>query len=692
MGTVVVAAVGLAILSFIAADLLGPNSALFGGNDNNVGEIAGEDISYQEYQQQIEELKYNFTLQTNRNPSEGEILSLRQQAWDFLIVKKAFQKQYDELGLEVTEEEVVDMVQGNNISPDLVQAFTDPNTGEFDADQVVAFLRNLPQAPPQQQAAWYNFEASLQPSRLRLKYDNLFGMTNYVTTTEAKRLHRLGNTTADIKYLYVPFYAINDSTVEVTDAQLNEYLENNKEAYEVEESRSISYVTFPIQPSAEDSAAFQEELDNLKADFESVPNDSTFAVLNSDGGQAFATYGRGQLPQILQGNVSNLSEGDVRGPYFENGSYKLYKISDIIEDGTASAKASHILFRASPDDAEAKALAREEAENVLDELQAGADFATMAREHSDDPSASNGGDLGWFSEGQMVPPFQEAVFGANSPGLINEVVETDFGFHLIYVTEPATSINYQVATLERAMTPSDESRDAAFRTADYFAGTAESLEAFKENAQHDSLNIITAEGIDNNARTINNLTNGREIVRWAYNEASVGDISEVFELENNYVVAVLTGETEEGTADLESVRQEITTKVKNQKKGEIIRKRLTGSSGSLEELAKAFGADANVYSTPNLKLNSTSIPNVGFAPIAVGTSFSLEPGTRSEPVIEETGVIIIELNTITEAPEIADFTAYKNQIQQRNASMSSFSIMEAIKDNADIEDERYKFF
>ncbi len=693
MGTVVVAAVGLAILSFIAADLLGPNSNLFGGNDNNVGEIAGEDITYQEYQQQIEELKYNFTLQTNRNPSESELISIRQQAWDFLIVKKAFQKQYDELGVEVTDEELVDMVQGNNISPDLKQAFTDPNTGEFNQDQVVNFLKNLDQAPPAQQAAWYNFERGLHPSRLRLKYDNLILMTDYATTAEAKNAHKAENTTADIKYLFVPLYAVSDSAVEVTDAQMKTYLKEHKEAFEVEESRSISYVSFPINPSPEDSAALKAELAEIKKELANVPNDSTFAILNSDGNdQAFETYGRGNLPEKLANNVSNLSEGDIRGPYFENGTFKLYKVSKIVEDGEPSAKASHILFRASADDEAAKAEAEQRAKDVLKELKAGADFADMARQHSDDPSASSGGDLGWFSKGQMVPPFEEAVFGKNRTGLVDKIVETDFGYHIIYVTEPATALNYKVATITKEVGPSDDSRDAAFRKADYFAGVSSSKEEFEKNAKEEKYNILTGEEIYKNARTIGNLANSREVVRWAYNDASIGEVSPVFEVDDNYVVAVLTKEVEKGAADLDLVRQEVTAKVKNEKKAEIIRKKLTGINGSLEELAKAFGSDAKIYSTSDLKLSSSTLSNVGFAPTAVGKAFGLEPGKRSEPVIVDSGVVIIELNSVTKANEVADYSNYKNQLQQSASSRSSYSIMEAVKENANIEDKRYKFF
>ena len=201
---VVIIAFGL-ILFLVGGDILGPNSVILGNNRAEVGEIAGQTIDHAEYIQQIEELKYNYTLNFNRNPSENEMIAIRQQAWDYLIVKKAFQKEFDKLGLSVTEEELVDMVQGKNIHPDLVQAFTNPQTGEFEREQIVMYLQQINQMPPQQQAGWYMFESNLEPSRLRLKFDNLLLKTDYVTESEAEALYKQENGVAEIKYLYIPY-------------------------------------------------------------------------------------------------------------------------------------------------------------------------------------------------------------------------------------------------------------------------------------------------------------------------------------------------------------------------------------------------------------------------------------------------------------------------------------------------------
>ena len=691
-GKVLVIAVGLAIVSFILADLMGPNSMIFGGNNNQVGEIAGRKITYEDFQRRIEDMKNNYMLNTGRNPSEAEMISIRQQAWELLIVDIAFEEEYEKLGVAVSDEEKIDMVQGNNIHPDLVRAFTNPETGEFDKNQILNFLRNFSQLPPQNQYQWTQMEQNIYQARKRLKYDNLFLTSNFITDAEAIQQYRAENNTADVEYLYVPFYSVSDSSVTVSDRELQGYLNNNKALYQVEESRNVSYVAISIAPSAEDTVYYQNELERLVNEFEAVETDSSFARLNSDFGQPYRTYRADQLPEILNEQYEDLEEGQVVGPVLEDGAYSLYKVSKIIDDTVASARARHILFKADEGDNEARREARQKAQEVLRELQQGADFAELARTRSEEGSSANGGDLGWFTEGRMVEPFENAVFGANSAGLINRVIETQFGYHVIDVTAPKTNAAFKIAAIHREISASNETRDAAFRRADYFAGVSSSIKAFHENAKEESLVVMEANNIDASARRIGSLTDAREVVRWLFNDASNGKVSEVFELEDAYVVAVMTGKVDKGTAPLESVREEITVKVKNEKKGKIITDKLQGLSGSLNEIATAYGDDAHVYTTSDLRLNSNSLPNVGFAPKVVGTAFGLDAGQTSDPVFAENGVVIIKTNTITEASEIGDYTVYKNRLRQTADNRVSFEISSAIKKFADIKDTRYKFY
>ena len=688
-------AIGL-ILFLVGGDLLGPSSQILGGPDKDVGEIAGETVSIEEYQQAINEMKLNYSLNTGRNPSEEEMNSIRQQAWSMLVAQKAFEEEYEELGIEVPRREMVDMVQGNNINPSVRQSFTNPQTGEFDRNQVVAFLQQFDQLPQQQQVSWQLFEKGLGDARERLKFENLLIDGNFVTTQEAKQRYQEENTVAEVQYLYVPSVSVSDSAVQVTDQQLETYLQDHADEYQVEAGRTIEYVKFPIIPSEQDRVEFREELGELREAFVETTNDSTYATNNTDAVSepAYRTYYADELPEALAGNPDNLAEGSVIGPIQTDNEdvYRLYKISEIAEDTVSRAEARHILFKTEDKD---KAEVRKQARDVLQQLKEGADFATLAQQYSEDPgSGQQGGNLGWFSENQMVGPFDEAVFSAQETGLVNKLVETDFGYHIIDVQSLPSNRQYTIATIERELYPSDVTRDEAFRQADLFDSEISNLDEFRQRAQQDSLAIETEERINANAQSIQGLEGtARPIVRWAFTDADVGNVSEVYELENAYVVAALTGKTEKGTAALDQVRDEVTAKVKSKLKSEQIAQKLQGMSGNLDEIAQAYGQDANVYSTSDLKLSANNLPNVGTAPQAIGVAFGLKEGERSKPVIIDNGVVMIELQALTAAPEIADYATYKDQIkQQNNERVVSQSIAEAIEENANIEDERYKFY
>ncbi len=693
LGVFVLIFIGAAIVAFIMADMFGPGSA-FTAPDRSVGEIAGEKVTLEEFNQKVEELESQYQMRTGQPITEAQRASIQGQAWDALIAEKAFRQQFDELGIKVTDDEVVDMVQGSNISPEIQQAFTNPENGEFDRNQLITYLQNIKNMPPQQQMQWYMFEQTLRPARARIKYENLLLKSDYVTTAEAQREHANQNGVAEIKYLYIPYYAISDSAVSVTDAELNDYLEKNRSRFQSEASRSLKYVTFSVQPSESDREVFNREINQLKSDFASTSNDSAFAVRNTEAGPAFSRYGLDELPAQLQEMAGKLQQGQVYGPFEENNSFVFYKVSSIAQDSVARARASHILLRAGEGTTpEQKAGIRAKADSLLKLLQGGADFAQLARDNSDDPSAARGGDLGWFAQGRMVEPFEKAVFDKNEAGLVNQVVETNYGYHLINVTEAKTNTMYKVARVQTDLAAGDQTRNESFRKAELFAAEAESMEEFEQLAKEQSLTIEEARGIGQNDRRVNNLFNARQLVMWLFAEdTDQGEVSKVFELEDQYVVAVLTGQNEKGTAALADVRDEVLVQVKNEKKAKMIQDKLASLNGTLDEMAKKYGADASVYTASDVKPGDFNLATVGYAPKVIGTAFGLKPGTRSAPIEAQQGIVVVETVNIIPPAEIADYAAVKEQVMQRKANRTAYMITEAIKEKADIEDQRYKFF
>lgn len=707
-GTWVVIFVFVAIASFILTDIFTGQQSIFNSMSNEVGEISGHSVSLEEFQNAVREREAEYIANFGREATEREMNALRQQAWELLIVRYAIEKQYDKVGVEVTTDEVWDLIQGKdaNIDQNVRQAFTDPTTNTFDRSRVVSYLQELQNPPPNanpqvlqmwqdQKNRWALFQRNLGPGRQRIKYENLLIKTDYVTTAEAEREYHRQTDVAEIKFLFVPFFA--DTTTTVSNDDFSNYYNKNKEKFKTEESRSILYVSFPLTPSAADTLEVKEEAQRIAAEFATIEDDSVYASANSEGPNAFGKYNVSSLPSFV--SSADLQQGKLIGPFMDNGSFKVMKVSKVAKDTVYNARARHILIagedRSTPFkdlSAADKKAAKEKAQKILNEIKGGADFAAKAREFGTDGTAARGGDLGWFSSGQMVKPFENAVFNATKTGVVNNLVETDFGYHIIDVTELKNNTSYTLAVIELRVTPGDATTNETFRKAEEFATGLSSVEEFRARAKEQNLMSLEAKNIGANDRVIGALGEAREIIRWVFNDAETGKVSNVFDLQDQYAVAVMTGGVEKGYKPLESVREEIRPAVQNEVRGRKIIERLGEAKGTLEEIAAAFGNGANIYSSSDVKLSNSSLPSAGFDPQAIGVAFSLENGKRSKPFVGESGVLLIELQNKTIAPAIADYTAYKNTLTQSQSSRSTMNIGEAIKENSGIEDKRYKFY
>ncbi len=692
MGTWVVVFVFVAIAAFTLGDIFSGNSSILNWGKNSVGEIAGKEITYDEFQSVLKERENSYILNTGREPGDRDLIGLRQQTWDLLIARHAIEPQFEKVGVEVTANEVVDMISGKNIDPNVMQAFTNQETGQFDRSMLGNYINQLKTMPvtSEQRIRWELFQKDLQPGRARLKYENLLVKTNYITTAEAEREYHLQSDVAEVKYVYVPFYAISDSTAKVTDSDLQDYYNKNKEKFKTTKTRDLKYVSIPVVASAGDSVVVFDDLKKAVTEFKNASEDSIYAAANSDGKDAYTQYTIATLPSFV--NQDSLVQGKVFGPFLDGESYKVVKVSSIFRDTTSNARAKHILIRWADTSDAAKKEAKTKAQNILKEIKGGADFGAKAREFGTDGTASRGGDLGWFPSGQMVKPFDAVVFNATKPGLINDVVETEFGYHIIEVTNTKNSSAYKLAVVERSITPSDETINEALRKAETFATDISGISDFEERAKQSGLTVLEAKNVSGADRSIGTLDNARQIVQWLFRDASTGKLSQVFDLQDRNVIAIMTDEIEEGYKPLDAVKAEITPAVRNEIKGKLIIEKLATATGTLDEMAKAFGADANVYSSSDLKMSSNSMPTVGFDPRAVGLAFSLESGKRSKPVTGENGVVMLELQNKTIAPSIQGYAAYKDQLVQNVSSRSGLNIAEAIKLNSDIVDQRYKFF
>ncbi len=690
------AAIAISLIFFlVGGDIFSGNSRFFGGSSDVVGEIGGEKINYKDFQKKVEDATQNYTQQAGRSPGEQETNQMRDQVWNQYILDLAYGKEYEALGLSVSAKELVDMVQGENIHPSVSQQFTNPQTGQFDKTYVIQFLKNFKTMPVAQQQAWASFEKSLAQDRLRTKYENLLKMSTYTTNAEAQKEYSAQTSKVDAHYLYVPFYSVADSTVKVTDSQLEDYLGKHKDAFVGQNTRSIQYVTFPVIPSKQDTASFYNDIKRLAKELAITKNDSAFAMMNSDVKTPYYVT-MAEIPESVKGSLGSMTPGGIYGPFKNGMSYSIYKYGGIQKDSLFTVRASHILIqaaKAAPDSV--KAAARKRAEGILAQIRGGASFEAMAQQFGTDGTAQQGGDLGYFkNNGSMVKPFENAIFGFSGTGLLANIVETDFGYHIVKVTEAKTNTRYKLAAINRTIAPSQATMDEVLRKTDAFATENNTKDKFEAALKKDrTLLMLRGDKIPEGAAGFNNLQNARDIVRWAFNsDTKIGSISTVFQNENQYIVALKTGSTDKNKVKIDDFRDELTAKVRGEMKAEIITKKLSGVSGTLEQMAQKYGAGALVETVTDLTLAQGVLTSAGADPTALGKAFGLKVGQKSKPFKGEAGVFVMETTKSTPAPAMADLTMYKNSSKMMAAQRASYYINEAIKENAKVVDNRAKFY
>ncbi|MDW8297568.1 MAG: peptidylprolyl isomerase, partial [Raineya sp.] len=422
-------------------------------DDKIVGIFEGKEITLDDIALELMEAERYYALNMpQQRPTEADLIRF---AWSLYLRKNMLTPEYEALGLRVSEEEQKAMYEGDSIfiHPQVATAdvFKDSVSKKFDKKLVKEFLKKI-KNNPEGKARWENFLQSLSENRVQEKYSALLSQSAYVTKAEAKRDYENQNNKLTLKYFYVPYSSIPDSAVKITDKELEDYLKKNKKRFKAPESRSFEYVIFSVVPSKEDTLEFSEELRKLGKDFALAQDDSAFAVNKTKGTEKNFKYRNPkEIPDGIYSENRPLLKGAVIGPFLHRNSFMIVKVSDIKEDSTYFVRSKHILFQV-PKGAEAKVKdsIRKEAEKVLAKLKAGElDFTKAAKQYGSDGTRDIGGDLGWYDEKTMVAPFTKATFGAKERGLLPDLVETEFGFHIVSITEPKTNKKYKLAIIER---------------------------------------------------------------------------------------------------------------------------------------------------------------------------------------------------------------------------------------------------
>lgn len=691
--------IGIAIAGFVLQDAFKGTKGL---QNKELGVVDGENITYPEFEkkvdQEIEQIK---TQQRKDNVTTQETYQIRQSVWNKLVSDVLMNKEFEKLSIEVSTEEMNDMFYGKFLHQFILQNFTNPKTGQVDKQKIVSIIENFDQLKPEEQKQWTSIEEYIRTERIRAKYNNLITKSFYLPKAFAKKAYQAQNDFVKCRLVAVDYNTISDSAVKLTDKDYQSYYDEHKLEFEQEATRDIDYVMFEVLPSKDDVDNITKQVNELYTDFQTAENIPDFVNSVSDVKYDSSFLKRGKLPYAIDSAMFNLAVGSIIPPFIDNGSFKMAKLMDV-QLRPDSMKASQILitFQGAYGAGEAVKRTKDQAKTIADSLKVILQkdvtrFAEIAISSSDYPSAKEDkGDMNWFADQTIMPQINNAVLN----GKIGEValVESQLGFHIINITGKTIPLKkVKVAMITRDIEPSNQTYKNVFAQANKFASENTTLESFENTIKKEGLNKRTAEYIQPISDNIPGVENARDLVKWAFNEdIKKADVSkQVFEFDNKFIVAVLKEIREKGIAPLEQIKTRLEFVVKRDKKAVIIQEKIKAAlaqTKDLNQLATKF--NTQVDTVEQLNFAAYNVGRRGYEPDVIGTAFALKANVLSKPIKGNSGVYIINVDQIVNAPASKDYTMTIMQLQSMYQQRVTNDINKIIQDKAKIEDNRIFFY
>jgi parvulin-like peptidyl-prolyl isomerase len=688
--------IGLALFAFVASpsDIM---KFFDSSKINAIGVVNGEDLSREEFARQVEAYKANY----GSNVSQTQAMNA---VWENMVSEQIFKTQLETAGIVIGEQ---DVWQAIILLPAIQDSPIFKNeAGLFVEDKVKEYIVNLKEsAEVGDNAAWLEWlktEKSIRTNLERTTYSNLVSVGLGATLKEGERAYQFVNMKISGQFVQVPFSSIEDSKITISDDEIEKYISKHEKQYKVEALRDINYVRFDIKASKEDEASLRDELTYLLTDreeynaatkspefvegFRNTSSPIEYVNKYSDNKYSDKFVYRSNLNGSFVDSLFNLSVGSIYGPYTDGITLKVSKIIEKKE--VPSVNASHILIsytgaeRANPAFARTKEEAQAKANELLAQAKTtGTDFGSLALANSEDNSAQSGGNLGWFKEGDMVPEFNDFVF-KNGKGSIG-LVETIFGFHIIKIEDTKSETGIKIASLSRKVLPSEETENFIFENAETFASQLAEGKDFTTLAKEKKYEVISANDLKGLDEFVTGLNSQRQIVIWAFDKDSKVGSTRRFDIEQGYVVAVITGITPAGLAPVSKVADRVKPILIKEKKATLIKEKMIGSS--LEEIAKA--TSTNVKLANLITQDSPLLQGVGYEPAVIGAMASSKLGKVVNGVVGNLGVYAVSVTNREIPPVLPSYELNRKNVLKQLQSRGG-QLYNALKEATDIKDYR----
>lgn len=697
---IVIAVIALSLIGFILMDAKQGGNDFFSSLSGSIGKVNGSAIEKTEFERKI---KFADNMAKQQAQQSGrpapDAAQIREQVWNQIVAEKVFYDEAQKLGIKFTSPELSAILKSNDPSNPLMQdqSMVDPATGRLDESKVTSAINTIKKAKGEQ---YEMINAQIaEPQKLASVSGKYFAMLNasaYYPKWMKEKDSVEAKGFANISYVSIPYNVISDSTIKVTDSEIDNYIQKHKKQFKQEEGRMISYVTFSQLPSADDSAKTKELVAGLKEGLATDPNTKAFVARNTSLIEFDSNYlPKAKIRSSYIDTIAKQPVGSVYGPYVDGGAYIIAKMMGT-KQMPDSIKCRHILVKIADKNGQMRedSVARKLIDSIAAAVKTGADFDALVLKYSDDEgSRNNKGEYKFSSSSTLVDSFYNAVFynPTGTKKIVKGQSQDYIGYHYVEVLDqwkfaPA----YKVAFLAKEILPSDATIQNASLNATKLSAqkNAKELEAYivKNGLQRISLPTIIKE----NDFSIGDLQDARLLVRWVF-EAKKGDVSEPFNIGEKFVVATVDKIQSEGTQDATTARPEAEKVILKEKKAEIIIKKL-GTSTTLETAAAAYSKQIEIAGADSsLTFSSQMIANIGEESKVIGASFNKENQAKaSAPIAGNNGVYVIKVNSI--GTKSIDTPAAATQKLSTLRSQVGAGWFEGLKNQATIKDNRSKYY
>ncbi|MDB4324967.1 peptidylprolyl isomerase [Flavobacteriaceae bacterium] len=697
-GVFLIIIIALALFSFILADVIRNGGFSSEKSLTTVATINGETLTRDIFMKQVE--------LTQRNLGEnGTTAQAMNMVWDRELRNVLQQQQYDALGLTAQKEQLEESLRMGLASNPTFQ----DTDGVFSALKVQEYIANVKATNPTAYQQWLDYENNLKSGALQTTYYNMIKAGMRSTLSEGEQEYRYQNDKINMQYVYVPYTSIPDTDVSVTDSEIEAYIRNNAADYEQTPQVDVQFVSFSEAPSDADIADAETTITSLLKDrevynsninatetlkgLENTQDYQNFINDNSDVPFQDRYFFKSDIPEAIAEDLFATPLNGIYGPYKLGNNNNISKVIGITQMPD-SVQSRHILiryqgsFRASDAISRSKEDAKAMADSIARVLKRNRNkFEALAKTLSDDKSNSdNGGDLGYSGPGKLTKDFNDFIFDNNTGTL--GVVETEFGFHVVEVQEQKNKQKaMKFATISKEIEASEKTLNEVFANASRFEVAAQKGD-FSQIAKTQELALKPVNKIGALDATIPGVGNNRSIVNWAFEEdVSVGDVKR-FSILDGYVVVQLTRKSPKGLMSIAEASALVMPKLRNAYKAKQIMATISGDD--LDAIASSQGI--TVQNATAITMAAPTIPGAGAEPEVVGAAFAKAAGETTRLIAGEKGVFKVRVTAVNNAPVLENYASYANQLNSAATPAVNTKVYQALKNTAEIEDNRANFF